>query len=151
MAVSVNFGKCSDAPNKINKDVSGLGGAKNCELKQPCSIEAPVFIVNSSSVSNTDNYCHCSDFGRYYFITDITPVPGHRKAVTCQVDALKSFAADILSLSVNVDRSESAQFSDIADSGVCTLAKDEVVFKNFSKGLERTTSSGDNYLLVISN
>lgn len=150
MAVSVQFGTCSDASNVINKKAT-LGAAKSCELKQPCSVEAPIFIVQSGSVSNTDNYCQCSDFGRYYFITDITPLPGNRKAVTCQVDALKSFAADILALEVNVDRSESASFSDIADNGVCTLARDEVVFKNFSKGLTRAKSSDNIYLLALAN
>lgn len=150
MAVSVQFGTCSDTNNVINKTAT-LGTAKSCELKQPCSVEGPIFIVQSSSVSETDNYAYCSDFGRYYFITDITELTGNRKAVSCQVDALKSFAADILALEVNVARSESASFSDIADTGVCTLARDEVVFKNFSKGLTRAASSDNIYLLALAN
>ena len=150
MAVSVQFGTCSDASNVINKTAT-LGTAKSCELKQPCSVEGPIFIVQSSSVSETDNYAYCSDFGRYYFITDITELTGNRKAVSCQVDALKSFATDILALEVNVNRSESASFSDIADTGVCTLARDEVVFKNFSSGLTRASSSDNIYLLAMAN
>ena len=151
MAVSVEFGTSSSACNKIHKATS-LGTAKSCEVKQPCSVESPYFIVDSGSVSNTDNYCKCGDFGRYYYIQNIDELPGHRKGVQCVCDPLMSFAAEIDALEVNVERHEGSTESDIYDNGVCQLAKKEVVIQKFSGGEFSKASQNDRcYILVVAN
>ena len=147
MAVSVQIGTTNSASNVISKQVS-LRAAISATLKQPCSVEAPTFILNSSLISHTDNYLYCSDFGRYYYITDIVPMTGGQQSVVCSVDPLMSYAEQIKSLTVNVAREEGAQFSDIGDPNITTLQRDSVVVKNFSGGL---THSKGTYLLAVAN
>lgn len=147
MAVSVQFGTCNDASNVLNKTVT-LGTAKSCDLKQPCSVENPYIIVDSGSVSNTDNYAYCGDFGRYYYITGIDELPGHCKGVSLLSDPLMSFKNDIKNLTCNIARNENEQHSQIIDTALCTLAKDEVVWLNFNKSYTRGTSR--RFVLVTS-
>ena len=94
MAVSIQIGSTDSASNVINKQVS-LRAAISATLKQPCSVETPTFILNSNLVSSADNYLYCSDFGRYYYITDIVPMTGGQQSVTCSVDPLMSYAEQI--------------------------------------------------------
>ena len=151
MAVTVEFGTTTSACNKIHKATS-LGTGKSCQVKQPCSVEAPYFIVDSGSVANTDNYCHCGDFGRYYYIQSIDELPGHQKGVQCVSDPLMSFSAAIDGLVVNVERHEGSTESDIYDNGVCQLAQNEVVIEKFGGGELAKASANDRcYVLVVAN
>lgn len=139
MAVNVKFGTCNDASNVLNKTVS-LGTAKSCEIKQPCSVESPYIIVDSGSISDTANYAQIESFGRYYYITSVDELTGHRKGVSLVSDPLMSFKADIKKLTCNIARNENEKHSQIIDTGLCTLAKDEVVWLNFNKSYTRGSS-----------
>lgn len=104
MSVSVQFGTTDDMPNVINK-TSTLREAISCDLKQGTSVESPVFIVSDSVISETDTYAYCPNFGRYYFISDITLSPDGCY-VSCVCDPLKSFETQILAKEYNVVRGE---------------------------------------------
>lgn len=150
MAVTINIGSTNDAANVINK-TTNLGEDTSANLKQPCSVEAPVFILNSSLVSPTDNYLYCDDFHRYYYITDINEAPGQLAIVTCAVDALKTYADEILALQVNVSRTET-EHSNIIDTNVVTTANDEVVYLPLNGGnLTRAKQSDRRFVLLTSN
>ena len=150
MAVTVNIGTTNDAVNVISKTTS-LGEDTLASLKQPCSVENPVFILNSSLVSTTDNYLYCKEFGRYYYITDITEAPGQLSYVGCSVDPLKSYEEQIRALTVNVSRTESTDFSNLADSSLATLANDEVVFLTLSNSIPTAKGTDRTYVLIVSN
>lgn len=149
MGVSVKFGTCNNAPNVISKSAT-LGAAKNAELKQPTSVEAPYFIVDSSSVSSTDNYCQCSDFNRYYYIESIDELPGHRKGVQCACDVLKSFETSILALPVLVERNESSKQSYMTDQNVATYNRMITTYKGFSGNkLTKAADGADRYVILM--
>lgn len=148
MAIQIQVGSTSSANNVLNKAIS-LGSTISVTLKQPASVEAPVFIVNSGLVSHSNNYLYCPDFNRYYFITDIVPQTGGAEAIICSVDPLMSFNEQIKALTVNVSREESAEFSDIGDSNVVTLARDSVIVRNFSGSLPRAEKPC--YVLAVAN
>ena len=149
MAVSVQFGTCSDASNVINKTTS-LGTAKSCDLKQATSVESPYFIVDSGSISNTDNYAYCSNFGRYYYILSIDELPGHRKGVQCVCDVLKSFESDILALPVFVERNENTDQSYINDPSVTTKNRMITTYKAFSGNmLAKAADAANRYVILM--
>ena len=153
MAVSVEFGTYTGDVNKIHKETS-LGTAKNAELKQPTTVEAPYFIVANGSVANTDTYAHCSNFGRYYYIQQIDELPGSRKGVQCVVDPLMSFAGQIDALEVNVSRYEGSAESDIYDGAVVKLAQCEEVIEKFGGGQFNKIGGGNatsSYVLLVAN
>lgn len=150
MAVSIQIGSTSSAANVINKGTS-LRGAVSATLKQPCSVEAPAFILNSSLVSTSDNYLYCADFGRYYYIADISEQPGQISVVQCSVDPLMSYKDSILALNVNVSRTET-EHSNIIDTNLVKTANDEVVYLPLSGELERATGlASQRFVLLTSN
>lgn len=148
MAVSVQFGTCSDAPNVISKSAT-LGTAKSCDLKQATSVESPYFIVDSGSVSNTDNYAYCGDFGRYYYILSIDELPGHRKGVQCVCDVLKSFSSEILALPVMVERNENTDQSYLSDADVATYNKMITTYKAFNGNMLAKASDGADRFVIL--
>lgn len=149
MAVSVQFGTCSDAPNVISKTAT-LGTAKSCDLKQATSVESPYFIVDSGSVSDTDNYVYCSNFSRYYYIVSIDELPGHRKGVQCVCDVLKSFESDILALPVLVERNENTDQSYINDPSITTYNRMITTYKGFSgNNLAKTTDGANRFVILM--
>lgn len=70
-------------------------------LRGESSIINPSFLIEHSNPSNY-NYCYIADFGRYYFISNITSVRTGIWKIDCSVDVLMSFQDEILALDVTV-------------------------------------------------
>lgn len=70
-------------------------------LRGESSIINPSFLIECSNPSNY-NYCYIAEFGRYYFISNITSVRTGIWKLDCSVDVLMSFQNEILALDVTV-------------------------------------------------
>lgn len=70
-------------------------------LRGESSVINPSFLIEHSNPSNY-NYCYIADFGRYYFISNITSVRTDIWKIDCSVDVLMSFQDEILALDVTV-------------------------------------------------
>lgn len=150
--MTFQFGTNSSANECIHKTVS-LGSDISCIVKDPIDVMSPYLIVKDTEVNLTDNYAKCSDTNRYYFI-EVEDLPGGRRGIQCTVDPLMSFAAGIDALEVNVERYEGATESDIYDSGVCLIARNEVVIESFGGTNEFVKASSNNdrtYILTVAN
>lgn len=102
--MTITIGRTSDDRRKLHKSFTGAD--ITAQLKQPCDVLNPVFIITYSTDYITCNYVHVSDFGRYYFINNINLLPGNRAELSCSVDVLMSYADSIGGLTVNVNRQE---------------------------------------------
>lgn len=150
--MTFQFGTNSSANETLHKTIS-LGSDISCIVKDPIDILSPYLIVKDTEVNLTDNYAKCSDTNRYYFI-EVEDLPGGRRGIQCTVDPLMSFAAGIDALEVNVERYEGATESDIYDSGVCLIARNEVVIESFGGTNEFVKASSNNdrtYILTVAN
>ena len=139
LILTFQFGTNSSANECIHKTIS-LGSDISC-------------IVKDTEVNLTDNYAKCSDTNRYYFI-EVEDLPGGRRGIQCTVDPLMSFSAGIDALNVNVERYEGASESDIYDSGVCLIARNEVIIESFGGTNEFVKASSNNdrtYILTVAN
>lgn len=105
--MNVNFYVCNDDKRKVNKNISPTSSV-NCKVKDNCTLDNPVIILDKDSVPNwvTSNYCYISDFRRYYFIEDVTLMTGGRIAIKCKCDVLMSFSGSIRSLNGVIERQE---------------------------------------------
>ena len=130
MGIGVSFGNISDVQNVVHKDLSDINtGATldyDCELKQPCSVDAPVFIIKSSTDLSLVNYAYCRSFGRYYFVVDVNLTP-EGYVISCSTDVLTT-AVEIHKLDeieFNIERTGdySGDSKLIIDPTVSTLAK----------------------------
>lgn len=150
--MTFQFGTNSSANETLHKTVS-LGSDISCIVKDPIDILSPYLIVKDTEVNLTDNYAKCTDTNRYYFI-EVEDLPGGRRGIQCTVDPLMSFAAGIDALEVNVERYEGASESDIYDSGVCLIARNEVIIESFGGTNEFVKASSNNdrtYILTVAN
>ena len=150
--MTFQFGTNNSANECIHKTIS-LGSDISCIVKEPIDVLSPYLIVKDTEVNLTDNYAKCSDTNRYYFI-EVEDLPGGRRGIQCTVDPLMSFSAGIDALNVNVERYEGATESDIYDSGVCLIARNEVVIEQFGGTNEFVKASNNNdrtYILTVAN
>lgn len=149
MAISVQFGTCSCENHVVDKSGSvQFGTAVACEMVNT-DILNPVFKVNTVV---TDNYCYCSDFGRYYFIESIEGCRGGHSLVSCHVDVLYTYASEILGLECYVGRNEYDRDPDIMDPMVPIKVTSDVYDKiQYSSALFTTSDIFAYYLVKIAN
>lgn len=151
MTISVQFGTCTAAVNVLNKNPD-LGTAVTCVVKAPIMMESPYIIVDSDSVNATDNFCYCSDYNRYYWITAMEDLPGGRRGIQCAVDVLSSYNAEIKTIPLYVSRRADYTFSNLYDTAMPQMASHEVVIEKFSNSLSIVGNSGNttrNYVLTV--
>lgn len=79
-----------------------------CKIKEGTSIINPTVIIKKLSDSHIRkcNYAHISEFGRYYFINDITEAPANQLEISMHVDVLKTYASQIRGISTLILRQE---------------------------------------------
>ena len=102
--MNVTIGTVTEDARCLDKSFSGTGYTGT--LRNECSVQNPSVLmrVTASSISGC-NYMYISEFGRYYFITDITAVSDTLSMVSGRCDVLKTYAAGIRSNSCILKRS----------------------------------------------
>lgn len=75
-------------------------------LRNGTSIIDPIILVSDVSDISGVNYCKINEFNRYYFINNIKSVNNNLWELSCHVDVLQSFAAEIRAQSGIVERQE---------------------------------------------
>lgn len=115
-------------------------------LRGESSVINPSFLLETDNPSGY-NYCHIPEFGRYYFINNITSVRTGIWRIDCEVDVLMSFASEILALNVIV--SDNSGFDTeryFSGNPWQTLVKTKTDVINFPSGL---LDNGE-YILITS-
>ena len=74
-------------------------------LKEPCSILSPVF--KTFADVKAANYVYISDWGRYYFVDDIS-YDGPEYIMSCSIDALATYKSSIGSTSALIEYTTSS-------------------------------------------
>ena len=100
----ITIGQTSDDRRKLQKSFAGT--SVQVQLKQPCDLLHPVFIMTWSSSYVHDNYVHAPELGRYYYIDNVVLLTGSRAELQCSVDVLMSYRDQILALDVYVSRNQ---------------------------------------------
>ena len=93
--------KTTNANNDLNKTISDkveLVGA----LREASSVIAPSILIQSNPIGY--NYAYIPEFGRYYYIKNITAFRKGAYIVDLKCDVLMSFKEEILNMSGVVSR-----------------------------------------------
>lgn len=117
----------SKRKNSTKVPTSGTDAAVN--LKDDCSILNPVF--DCAGVSDDVNYIYASDFGRYYFVTDVVHITNDRIQIHCAVDVLATYKTAIGSTTAFIERSSQVDLM-LPDSNV--VATNEIVHTDVTEG-----------------
>lgn len=105
MSITVNIGVTSSEKRALTKSVSTTKSVTGT-LHNESNIVDPSILCKCSATSiATCNYMTISEFGRKYFITDITAVSNDLCIVTGHCDVLSTYASQIRSNTAVVARS----------------------------------------------
>ena len=137
---------------------TGFSKRKN-STKQPTSgTTATVYLKDDTSILNPTfdctgvpanvNYIYVSDFGRYYFVDDVTYAGKDRIFIKCSVDVLATYKSQIGSLNANVEYAASSTNVLVPDPrNTPTLEIDEAVSTAFDLTSYNFTTSPSTYIV----
>ena len=118
--------RCSDENERVDKSPTLLRTVSG-KAKDSVSITRPVFIIETISVNGL-NYLYCTEYGRYYYITDIVTMTGNRIALHCKCDVLMSFRSQIRSCTAIINKQEGEdKSSKYIDDGSYVTQCNEVI------------------------
>lgn len=138
----------TDVPNALHKTLIPYKTLQG-SIKENTDIINPVILINNDGAPTT-NYCFIPNFGRYYFINDITFKNNNLFYLHCSVDVLQSFKNDILNANVIATRSSSWYDNYLPDSAVENRADVEITYRKLG-GYSFVPSAGSYVLQTVGN
>lgn len=124
--------------NVVSKSITQLMNMTGT-LREDCSIIDPVIKVEGISAANlkTANYAYISDFGRYYYITNIICV-GKLYEIHMHVDVLMTYSSEIRSQTAVLSRQENKNLYNLylQDGVFKTYANPKYQIKQFPNGFD---------------
>ncbi len=146
--MTINLYNIADDPRKVVKTL-GSATALQCELVYPSDLLNPTIRISATSWSASLNYMYIPDFGRYYFITEVTYENGGAVTIQGRVDPLMSYSTAILGLSVNVVRQELGGLTNIVDNQLTITPKQDIAFVKCEATPFNIRSSGAGFNFVL--
>ena len=135
MAFTISLFKTDSENNRVVKtltDEKQLSG----ELRNQTSVLNPSIRIESADNISTYNYAYISEFGRYYYITDIVSVRTNCWVVSLRCDVLMSYKDEIHGLNVILDNTQETGLNNYLSSpNWVNLVKTKTDIKVFPSGL----------------
>lgn len=140
----------SDDERVVNKRLQQIAQLSAAPIT-PVNIIAPSFILSTGNTLNA-NYLYCDTFARYYYIKDWQIDKGGRVVISCSIDVLTTYAAQILATKCLIVRQENIGSTYITDNKLPLYPYKETKVVEFTGGdfnLESATSNSFNFLLNV--
>lgn len=118
--------------NKIGKTLTNPQTVTGT-LREQTSITKPYIAIEHDDPKDF-NYAYIEDFGRYYFVDDITVIRKGFLGVSLSVDVLESFKNQILQQNVIVNKSQSDTNYYLPDDNLKVNVKTKTDIVNFPNG-----------------
>ena len=115
MSVTVYFANVSKRRNSTLQGTFTI--SYDCTLKAPTSLDRPTFLVSAASM----DYNAAKMGDRYYFIDDVVSVRNGQWEVSCILDVLATYKADILASTQYVCYSANSAKTWLADTRIPVL------------------------------
>lgn len=123
----------SNEKNKINKTLTTIDTLEG-SLKEPSSIISPEITIQRSDPTGF-NYCYIPEFGRYYFVANITVIHSNIMKISLTVDVLESFKNEILAQTVIIEKNTNQFDPYLMDPNRIRTVKTKTDILNFPSGL----------------
>lgn len=147
MAFTISLYKTASENNRVVKALTS-GKEMSGELRNQTSVLNPSIRIESADNISTYNYAYIPEFGRYYYISDITSVRTNCWIISLRCDVLMSYSSQIKALRPIIEREEVGQSSGLIDSDMPININKKVQKYYFPKGFTKdiqyvlTTSGG---------
>lgn len=130
----ITLGTTTSDKRALHKNFSGTD--ITVQLKQPCDILNPVFVVSYDAGLVGANYCYCPELRRYYFVTNIVLSTGHKMEISCAVDVLMSYRDEISAIRCVVTRQQNSGLTLVPDSNIVIQNYNPIDIYNFPTGFD---------------
>lgn len=120
------FTNKSDA-KEATKTLEELGQIEGT-LKNACSIIDPVIVIKNRPDFSKLNYIYIEEFGRYYFVNDITILNNNQIQLACHCDILSTSINYWLKLDAIVSRQEFKFNLEINDPNITTRQNNSIQY-----------------------
>ena len=121
----------------VTKEISIISEMTG-SLKDGTSIIDPVIIIQGTPATTqqivSSNYLYIEDFGRYYFINDISSVRTNLWEISCHVDVLQSYATQIKAQTAIIQRQKEKWNLYLNDGSFKVYQNPNVLTKPFPSG-----------------
>lgn len=144
--MTIELGYNSSETNKLTKSVT-YSQTLNGSLKNESDIVRPNILVEGLSDIKNINYMRISEFGRVYFVDDITIVRDNLFMISAHCDVLSSFATEIRSNSAIIKKQESYNNLYLDDGTFKAYQNDQIGILNFSGGFE--LGANQSFILAV--
>lgn len=147
MAFTISLYKTTSENNRVVKALSAVKEMSG-ELRNKTSVLNPSIRIESAENISGYNYCYIPEFGRYYYITDITSVRTNIWEVSMRCDVLMSYSVQIKALRPIIEREEVGQSAGLVDNDLPININKKVQKFYFPNGFTKdiqyvlTTSGG---------
>lgn len=138
--MNIQLCSCADEAHRVTKTVTTLK-TLTAHIKENTSIVDPTFIIDNPGSVNF-NYIKVTEWGRHYFVRDITALTGNRLAVSCHVDVLSTYASGIKACEAIIDKQQGDRMtSPYIDDGSYVMTCDKVIQSyNWPNGFNQHTT-----------
>lgn len=119
--------------NKINKTLTTVDTLEG-SLKEPSSIINPEITIQRSDPTGF-NYCYIPEFGRYYYVANVTVITSNIIRISLTVDVLESFKNQILAQTVIIEKNTNQFDPYLMDPNRIRNVKTKTDILNFPSGL----------------
>lgn len=132
--------------NTVGKVLTSPLALGECTLRDAESILSPSLRIATTVSLAAYNYAYIPEFGRYYYIVDITAERTGVWAVSLRVDVLETYKDSIRGLSAIIERQENTYNLYLNDPEWKIYANKQILTREFPAGF--TAGGGSYYLLM---
>lgn len=126
---------------KVRKSITELATYTGT-LRENTNLLTPTILLDSSAdIVLQSNYAYIQEFGRYYFVGDITIVNDSLYQVPMRCDVLMSHADDILRQRAIIARQENQYNLYLNDTMFKTYQDPIIITKRFSESFDENSNS----------
>lgn len=136
--MNITLKTCISENNRLSKSFSGSGESHSFDFKGESSVFNPTILIATSSNITGYNYAEISDFGRKYFITDITVIRAGLYQVELHVDVLSTYESQIRALTGVIRRNENLYNLYLDDNEFKVYNKEDIDTFQFPSGFSKS-------------
>lgn len=107
MITKIHFYNYDGHPDKINKNLSNDVVIEGT-IRDAINILHPIITLRLNTRPDY-NYCYIPDLNRYYFVNNVTFIRGEVYECSLEIDVLKTYANEILSVNGRLIQSENIE------------------------------------------
>ena len=134
--MQVQIYKTSSERHRLSKSLTNQIN-KTCHILDGTSITDPVIVIGYDSSILQHTYAYITDFGRYYFITNIEVLPGQEIRLSLHVDVLMTYKDQIKACNARVTRSQSNYDPMISDNLIINKVNTNITQRKIGSGFTR--------------